>query len=127
VDRIECLPFLSKVGQPLRVGDRTSIDGSMVTVAGLCRIRTGFAAAQRVVERRTGRSVALVPNAANRRSRAAGAVRLSSAGDDRPLASQALAATSTGVKIETWASSGSMTPRIFWSVMRWTHVFQLSK
>jgi hypothetical protein len=53
VDRIACLPFLSKVGQPLRVGDRTSIDASMVTVAGLCRNRTGFAAAQRVVERRT--------------------------------------------------------------------------
>jgi hypothetical protein len=50
VDRIACLPFLSKVGQSLRVGDRTSIDGSMVTVAGLCRNRTGFAAAQRVVE-----------------------------------------------------------------------------
>jgi hypothetical protein len=53
VDRIACLPFLSKVGQSLRAGDRTSIDGSMVTVAGLCRIRTGFAATQRVVERRT--------------------------------------------------------------------------
>jgi len=50
-----CLPFLSKVEQPLRVGDRTSIglvdrcDRAMVTVAGLCRILTGFAALQRVV------------------------------------------------------------------------------
>jgi hypothetical protein len=52
-----CLPFLSKVEQPLRVGDRTStaldVDRlaieAMVTVAGLCRIHTGFAALQRVV------------------------------------------------------------------------------
>ena len=30
-------------------------------------------------------------------------------------------------KIETWASSGSITPRTFWSVRRWTHEDQLSK
>ncbi len=49
---MRCLPFLSKVEQPLRVGDRTSIAlwSAMVTVAGLCRIHTGFAALQRVVE-----------------------------------------------------------------------------
>jgi hypothetical protein len=56
VDRMRCLPFLSKVVHPLRVGDRTSIPSdrslSMVTVAGLCRNLTGFAAAQCVVKRR---------------------------------------------------------------------------
>ena len=30
-------------------------------------------------------------------------------------------------KIETCASSGSMTPKIFWSVRRWTQLDQLSK
>jgi hypothetical protein len=56
-----CLPFLSKVEQSLRVGDRTSIWSiasiglsidravAMVTVAGLCRTLTGFAAPQCVV------------------------------------------------------------------------------
>jgi hypothetical protein len=31
------------------------------------------------------------------------------------------------LKIETWASSGSMTVMIFWSARRWTHDPQLSK
>ena len=32
-----------------------------------------------------------------------------------------------GAKIEIWASSGSITPRTFWSVRRWAHEPQLSK
>ncbi len=46
-----CLPFLSKVEQ--HCGSATGLpsrsDRAMVTVAGLCRIHTGFAALQRVV------------------------------------------------------------------------------
>ena len=34
---------------------------------------------------------------------------------------------SAAAKIETWASSGSITPKTFWRVRRWTHDPQLSK
>ena len=35
--------------------------------------------------------------------------------------------TGSAAKMETWASSGNITPRTFWSVRRWTHEAQLSK
>ena len=36
-------------------------------------------------------------------------------------------ASAVVAKIETWASSGSITPMTFWRVRRWTHDPQLSK
>ena len=43
-----------------------------------------------------------------------------------PLRSQAVTG-SAAAKMETWASSGSITPKTFWRVRRWTHDPQLSK
>ena len=40
---------------------------------------------------------------------------------------QAVGTGSGAAKIETWASSGSMTPKTFWRVRRWTHDPQVSK
>ena len=40
---------------------------------------------------------------------------------------QAIELAATGLKIETWTSSGSMTPKIFSSARRCTHEPQLSK
>ena len=50
---------------------------------------------------------------------------------DRPARGDRQAVVTAGSgeaeKIETWASSGSITPRTFWRVRRWTHEDQLSK
>ena len=52
VDRMRCLPFLSKVEQATasrRPDFHRDFDREMVTVAGLCRTLTGFAGTQCVV------------------------------------------------------------------------------
>ncbi len=46
---------------------------------------------------------------------------------NRPVQAVAVAGSGEAEKIETWASSGSITPRTFWSVRRWTHEDQDSK
>ena len=96
------------------VGDRTSTTSkAMVTVAGLCRIHTGFATTRRDRQRTVEPSVA--PGDGARGSAPAGSP------------DHAVVGAGEGLKIETWASSGSMTPKIFWSVRRWTQPPQLSK
>jgi hypothetical protein len=46
---------------------------------------------------------------------------------DAGLPGQAVVAAVGWAKLETWASSGSITPKTFWSVRRWTQAPQLSK
>jgi hypothetical protein len=45
----------------------------------------------------------------------------------RPAQDPAVVASAAALKIDTWASSGSISPRIFWRVNWWTQLFQLSK
>ena len=66
------------------------------------------------------------PTRNRRRSRGAGRARFGTAGS-RAGPGQARAPAAVALKIETCASSGSITPKIFWSVRRWTQEPQLSK
>ena len=61
-----------------------------------------------------------------RRCRGAGRLGAGTAGS-RAGPGQARAPAADALKIETCASSGSITPKIFWSARRWTHEPQLSK
>ena len=77
----------------------------------------------------TGASTSRWPRAAGHgtgAARGAGRGRCGTAGR-RPAPAQASAPAAVALKIEAWASSGSITPKIFCSVRRWTQEPQLSK